>query len=215
MNRKQFLSTLLATLLGTGTGLMSSAVNAQANAATYTTLEKRVPTQAPAGKIEVIEFFWFGCPHCYSLEPVIEPWIKKLPDDVVFRREHVPFFGQSHQQLFYTLNALGRTDDATLNTVFEAIQRQKKPMKTVDEMVEVLSAAGIDAEKFRSTFNSFGVKTAVQRSNRLVAAYGLDGVPVLAINGQHLTSPAMAGSNQQALTVANDLIQRERKALLR
>ncbi|MDO4230599.1 MAG: thiol:disulfide interchange protein DsbA/DsbL [Lautropia sp.] len=213
MNRKQFLSTLLATLLGAGTGLMSSAVNAQASASTYTTLEKRVSTEAPAGKIEVVEFFWFGCPHCYSLEPVIEPWIKKLPDDVVFRREHVPFFGQQHQQLFYTLQALGRTDDATLNTVFEAIQRQRKQMKNVDEMVEVLSAAGIDGDKFRSTFNSFGVRTAMQRSNRLVSAYGLDGVPVLAINGQHLTSPSMAGSNQQALTVANDLIQRERKAL--
>lgn len=211
MNRQQFLSLLVAGVIGTGLGLGSVSAQAQVSDKTYVTLPRAIPTDVGPGKIEVVEFFWYGCPHCYSLEPNITAWLKKQPEDVVFRRVHVPFFGQPHQQLFFTLQAMGRQDDQTRNLIFEAIQKQHKPLKTVDEMVTVLAPAGIDATKFKDTYNSFGVKTAMQRANKLSTAYGLEGVPVLTVGGRYVTSPSTAGSNHQALTVVDDLIRRVRE----
>ncbi|MDO5056097.1 MAG: thiol:disulfide interchange protein DsbA/DsbL [Lautropia sp.] len=216
MNRQQFLSVLLAGVIGTGLGLgASTSVQAQVNDKTFVTMPRAIPTEVPAGKIEVLEFFWYGCPHCYSLEPYIDSWLKKQPEDVVFRRVHVPFFGQPHQQLFFTLQAMGRQDAQTRTLIFDAIQKQRKPLKTVDEMVALLKPAGIDAKQFQDTYNSFGVKTAMQRANKLATAYGLEGVPVLTVGGRYVTSPSTAGSNQQALTVVDDLIRRVREQAAR
>lgn len=211
MNRQQFLSVLVAGVLGTGLGLGVTSVQAQASDRTFMAMPRAIPTDVAAGKIEVVEFFWYGCPHCYSLEPYIESWQKRQPDDVVFRRVHVPFFGQPHQQLFFTLQALGRQDAQTRTLIFDAIQKQNKPLKTIDEMVTVLEPAGIDAQKFKDAYNSFGVKTAMQRANKLASAYGLESVPALAVGGRYVTSPSAAGSNQQAMTVTDDLIRRVRE----
>jgi thiol:disulfide interchange protein DsbA len=206
MNRKQFLS-LAAIGLATA-ALPRVAVHAQEK---FRTLKTNAPTDVEAGKIEVVEFFWFGCPHCYSLEPLIDAWAKKLPADVVFRRQHVPFREAKHQQLYFTLQAIGQDNEKVLATVFAAIHQQRKRMLDPKEMIEVLAPVGVDAKTFNDAFNSFGVRTRQQRANKLADAYGLDGVPAIGVNGKYLTAPSLAGSNEAALRVVDELIARERK----
>ncbi|HZH07939.1 MAG TPA: thiol:disulfide interchange protein DsbA/DsbL [Lautropia sp.] len=209
MNRKQFL-TLAAS------GAASAAVpwvpaRAQGAEPRFRSLKAPAPTDAEAGKIEVIEFFWFGCPHCYTLEPLINAWAKKQPPDVVFRRQHVPFREVKHQQLYFTLQALGQDNEKVMNAVFNAIHQQRLRMLDPKEMTEVLAPVGVDAKAFNEAFNSFGVKTRQTRANKLADAYDLDGVPAIGVNGKYLTAPSLAGSNEGALRVVDELIARERK----
>ena len=212
MNRKQFLSTLSAAGLALALMPAGAALAQQQSISSkgFQALSGHVPTEAAPGKIEVVEFFWYGCPHCYAFDPTISAWSKRKPEDVVFRRVHVPFFSRPHQQMFYALQAIGREDDDTRNVIFEAIQKQRKPMQQLDEMKEVLAAAKVDPKAFENAYNSFGVKTQIQRANKLTTAYGIDGVPTLGINGRYTTSPSVAGSNERAIVVLDELIQRER-----
>ena len=211
MNRKEFLS--LAAVGAAAVAMPALPAWAQGGeAAKFRTLKTPAPTDAEAGKIEVIEFFWFGCPHCYSLEPLISAWSKKLPPDVVFRRQHVPFREVKHQQLYFTLQAMGQDGEKVLTAVFNAIHQQRKRMLDPKEMTEVLATVGVDAKAFNDAFASFGVRTRQQRANKLAEAYDLDGVPALGVNGKYLTAPSLAGSNEAALRVVDDLIARERKA---
>ena len=168
-------------------------------------------TEAPAGRIEVIEFFWYGCPHCNSLEPLLSEWKKKLPDDVVFRRVHVAFGDRRHQQLFYTLEAMGKAD-ALGDSVFHAIHVDNDRLDTVDRMTALLSRHGVDRKQFVDTWESFAVRTKMRRAAQVSEAYGVDGVPAMAVNGRYYTSPSMAGSNQGALRVMDWLIAQERRA---
>lgn len=170
------------------------------------------PVDVPPGKIEVLEFFWYGCPHCYSLEPLLKEWTAKLPDDVVFHRVHVPFGDKPHQQLFYTLQAMGKAD-ALGDVVFRAIHVDRDRMDTPDKMIAVLSKHGIDDKQFRDTYNSFAVRTAMRRAAQLVNAYGVDGVPAMAVDGKYYTAPSMVGSNAGVLKVLDQLISIERKAI--
>lgn len=177
----------------------------------YRLVKPAQPTAVPAGKIEVIEFFWYGCPFCNSIEPLLKDWAAKQPDDVVFRKLHVPFGDRRHQQLFYTLESLGQTAEAN-EAVFRAIHVDRNPMDTADRMVAVLGKLGIDEKRFRDTFRSFDVNTRMRRAAQIVDAYGVDGVPAMAINGKYYTAPSMAGSGVAALTVIDHLIDIERKA---
>jgi thiol:disulfide interchange protein DsbA len=209
MNRKQFL-----TLAALGTAAAATPwlpAQAQGGEPRFRTLKTPAPTDAEAGKIEVIEFFWFGCPHCYSLEPLINAWAKKLPSDVVFRRQHVPFREVKHQQLYFTLQAIGQDNEKVMSAVFSAIHQQRKRMLDQKEMVEVLAPVGVDAKAFNDAFGSFGVKTRQTRASKLADAYELDGVPSIGVNGKFITAPSLAGSNEAALRVVDELIARERK----
>ena len=209
MNRKQFLS--LAALGAAAVAAPWLPAYAQGSPPAYRSLKSPAPTDVEPGKIEVIEFFWFGCPHCYSLEPLINSWAKKLPADVVFRRQHVPFREAKHQQLYFTLQAIGQDNEKVMNAVFNAIHQQRKRMLDPTEMVEVLAPHGVDAKAFNDAFTSFGVRTRQTRANKLADAYELDGVPALGVNGKFLTAPSLAGSNEAALRVVDELIARERK----
>ena len=206
MNRKQFLS--LAAIGMAAAAMPGLSARAQDK---FRTLASPAPTDAESGRIEVVEFFWFGCPHCYSLEPLINAWARKLPQDVVFRRQHVPFREPKHQQLYFTLQAIGQDNEKVLAAVFAAIHQQRKRMLDQKEMVEVLAPLGVDAKAFNDAFGSFGVRTRQQRANKLADAYGLDGVPAIGVNGKYLTAPSLAGSNEAALRVVDELIDRERK----
>lgn len=212
MNRKQFLSTLSATAVALALMPLAAQAAPLVEGKNFKTLEGHVATEAGAGKVEVLEFFWYGCPHCYAFDPSITAWTKKIPAEVVFRRVHVPFFSRPHQQMFYALQAIGREDEQTRNVIFKAIQTERKPMQKLEEMKEVLATAKVDPAAFENAYNSFGVKTQMQRSNRLTTAYGVDGVPTLAVGGQFITSPAMAGTNEGAIDVLNGLVERARSA---
>lgn len=168
-------------------------------------------TDAPAGKIEVIEFFWYGCPHCNALEPALNQWVSKLPDDVVFRRVHVPFGERRHQQLYYALESMGKAEELG-DDVFRAIHVDHDRLDTPDKMAAMLAKHGVDEKLFRDTFDSFAVRTKMRRAAQLVDAYGVDGVPAMAVNGKYYTSPSMVGSAGGALRVLDQLIALERNA---
>jgi thiol:disulfide interchange protein DsbA len=167
-------------------------------------------TMAPAGKIEVVEFFWVGCPHCRRFEPTILDWEHKMPDDVFFRKVHVNFRTPSHQQLYYTLKAL-KQDKRLLNNVFAEIHDRRNRLNTADRVFDWAEKNGIDRQKFIETYKSFGIRTAMRKAEQETAGAGTDSVPALSVNGKYYTSPSMAGSNQAVLTVIDALIELERK----
>lgn len=209
MDRKQFLALMGGTAAA---ALVAPALSQAQGQSAFRTLTTPVPTDVEKGKIQVTEFFWFSCPHCNSLEPVITDWASKLPGDVVFVREHVPSRESKHQFIYYALQSIGQDKPNVMRAVFDAYHKGHKRLNDLSEIAGVVEAAGVDRKKFEDAFNSFGVRAKVQRANKLAESYGIEGVPAIGINGKYLTSPEQAGGNVEALKVADELIARERKA---
>lgn len=178
----------------------------------YVELSSPVPVSKP-GKIEVVELFWYGCPHCYHFEPTINPWIKQLPDDVHFVRIPAMFGGvwDAHGQLFVTLESMG-VEEKVHAAIFEAIQKQGKKLAKPDEMAEFLATQGVDKDAFLKAYNSFGVKSQVEKDKKLAMAYQISGVPTMIVNGKYRFDIGSAGGPEQALQVADQLIAKERAA---
>lgn len=216
MNRRDFSSR--AALLGLLTSIPGVAL-AQGGPVEGRHYRKLNPPLAMApGKIEVVEFFWYACPHCYAFEPVVESWSKQLPADVAFRRVHVLFRENSrtHQRTFYALEALGREAEFR-PAIFNAIHRDRQPLDSVDAMAAFLAKMGLEKEKFLAVYKSFSVQAKCQQAVKLSEAYGIDGVPAVGVAGRFLTSPSMAGQGapenvalQQGLQVTDYLIGRAR-----
>ena len=180
----------------------------------YVRLSQPVPTVAEAGKIEVIEFFWYGCPHCNAFEPTLDAWAKKLPADVAFRRVPVAFREEpfvAHQRIFYALEAMGQVE-AMHRKVFYAIHNDRAHLDKPAEIAAFMGKNGIDEKKFLEVFNSFTVQTKSRQAKQLAEAYKIDGVPALGIQGKYFTSGTLAGNTDKALEVTNFLLQRARKA---
>ena len=219
MKRREF-STLLAAGAGGAAGLAAlPGARAQAGAVPvegthYVRLAQ--PMALPGnGKIEVIEFFWYGCPHCSNFEPALEAWVKKLPDDVAFRRIPMALRDQApylvHQRIYYALESMGLVDSMQ-RKVFYAIHQERMPLDKPADIAAFMAKNGVDAAKFTEVFNSFAVVgTKIPEGNRLVAAYKIDGVPALGVQRRFYTSGSLAGSNERALAVADYLVQRARK----
>lgn len=171
------------------------------------------------GKVEVIEFFWYSCPHCHSLEPALVDWVKKKGDSITFKRVPVAFREAfiPQSKLYYTLEAMGKLEDMH-NKVFHAIHVGRNPLDTEKRIVDFVSSQGIDQKAFLDMYNSFSVTSKVQQAKKLQEAFQVDGVPLLAIGGRYKTSPAMVsksiGSAQPAvlhaatLQVADQLISK-------
>ncbi|MGH8619703.1 MAG: thiol:disulfide interchange protein DsbA/DsbL [Burkholderiales bacterium] len=183
--RRHILLTLAAAPFAAGLPVF-----AQAPGKDYKLVEPPQPTDAP-GKIEVIEFFWYGCPHCFALQPSLKAWLKKKPADVAYTR--IPaVFSQSwvaHARLYYTLDALGEVDRLH-DQVFNAIHLSKLRLADRDSMADWAAARGIDRQKFLDTFNSVAVENRTRRAIDTTKAYNLDGTPSIAIQGRYVTSPA-------------------------
>ena len=178
----------------------------------YVRLGAPVATGAP-GKIEVIEFFWYGCPHCHAFEPTLNAWVKALPADVAFRRVPVAFSKEpfvAHQRIFYALESLGQLD-AMHAKVFSAIHNGRQRLDKLADIVAFMAKNGVDAAQFGPAYDSFSVQAKVNQATQLAAAYKIDGVPALGVNGRYYTSGSLAGSNQAALTVVDFLVGRLRK----
>ena len=178
----------------------------------YAVLEKRVPTEVPAGKVEVIEFFWYSCPHCNAFEPTMESWIKAAPADVVVKRVPVAFRAdfQPQQKLYYTLEALNNVDEFQMK-VFNAVHRERQALNTDDAIIAWAVKQGFERAKFTEAYQSFSVATKVRRAVQLQDAYKVEGVPSLGIGGRFYTDGTMAGSMERALQVTTFLIERVRK----
>ena len=172
-----------------------------------------IPSDTPA-KIEVMEIFWYGCPHCYHLEAPLSAWVKKLPQDVSFKR--VP--GVPRQdwapmaKAYYTLEALGLVDKLHA-PLFDAIHKQKTVSPTSEKAAIdwIAKQSGLDHKKVAETFNSFSVNTKVMRAVQVFRASGATGVPALIVDGKYLTSSTMAGGNDEVLKVADYIISNVRK----
>lgn len=168
-------------------------------------------TEVAPGKVEVIEFFWVGCPHCRRMEPVIEAWKKLAPDYVHLRKVHVNFRISSHQQLFYTLVAMDE-DERLIEQVFDTIHDERNNLASEDSVVAWAEEKGLNSDQFQKTYRSFGVKTAMRKAERQINNYGVDSVPALAVGGRYYTAPSMAGSNANAMRIVDGLIQKIRDA---
>ncbi|HEY8085164.1 MAG TPA: thiol:disulfide interchange protein DsbA/DsbL [Methylophilaceae bacterium] len=179
----------------------------------YLATPQVMPTDNPA-KIEVTELFWYGCPHCYHLEPTLEAWVKKLPKDVEFKRvpgiarpEWVPM-----AKAYYTLEAFGLVDKLH-SAMFDAIHKQRVLSQTADEpaLIDwITKQSGLDRKKVEDTFRSFSVTTKVSRAYQVFQTSGATGVPSLIVEGRYLTSSTLAGSTDDALRVTDYLIAKSR-----
>jgi thiol:disulfide interchange protein DsbA len=185
---------------------------AEATAAPYVELSNPVQVAVP-GKIEVVELFWYGCPHCYAFEPVINPWAEKLPSDVNFVRIPALFGGawDAHGQMFLTLEAMG-VENKVHAAVFNAIQKEHKKLVEKDEMADFLATQGVDKDKFLNTFDSFAIKGKIVQARELAKKYGITGVPTMVINGKYRFDIGSAGGAEQALQLADKLVKQERAA---
>ena len=178
----------------------------------YIELSNPVPVSQP-GKIEVVELFWYGCPHCYAFEPTINPWVEKLPKDVNFKRIPAMFGGpwDAHGQLFLTLEAMG-VEHKVHNAVFDAIQKQGKRLTKPDEMADFVATQGVDKDKFLATFNSFAIQGQIKQAKELAQKYGVQGVPTMIVNGKYRFDLGTTGGPEATLNVADQLIAKERAA---
>ena len=216
MNRRDFSAQLVVAVLGAAGASLMAPAQAQGGPVEgkhYVRLSQPLPTPA-GGKIEVIEFFWYGCPHCNALESTLDAWQKKLPADVAFRRVPVAFRDEpytTHQRIFYALEALGKVE-AMHRKVFYAIHSDRQRLDKAPDIAAFMAKNGIDAPKFLEVFNSFSVQTKARQANQLAAAYKIDGVPAIGVQGRYFTSGSLAGTNEAALSVADFLIQRVRKS---
>ena len=219
MNRRDFSALSLASGLALSAPQLSFAQGGPVEGINYRRLSNPLPTSP--GKIEVNEFFWYGCPHCYAFDPVLTAWVKRLPADVVFRRMHVgktfhPRVGP-HQKLFLALEALGK-EGALHEAVFNAFQVQRLELDDDDQVIDLAVKLGVNRATFTQMYNSFGINAKMAEIDKQFVAYGMDGVPSLSVGGRYWTSPSMAGprgmSEQElgvrALAILDELIQRVR-----
>ena len=177
----------------------------------FVRVEPPVP-QAVSGKIEVIEFFSYACPHCNAFEPTIGAWSKRVPPDVAFTRVPVPFLmnADNFMRTYYSLETMGLVEKMQ-SKIFAAVHVDHQYLEKPADIAALVTKNGLDGAKFMDVFNSFSVATSLSRAKKAVAAYKLDGVPTMAVQGRYTTSPGQAGGHEETIAVVDYLIQRARK----
>ena len=211
MKRRLFSTSVLAA----ATWLSTSVAWAQAalfkSGKDYLTLERPLPTDAGNGKIEVLEFFWYSCPHCNAFEPAFAKWAKAAPKNVVVRRIPVAFREDfaPQQRLYFTLEALNLLDTMH-DRVFAAIHVQKQLLNSDASVLAWAEKQGVDKAKFSETFKSFGVASKLKRAVQLQNEFKVEGVPSLGVAGRYYIDGTLAGSMDRALKVAESLINQTR-----
>ena len=211
MKRRHFSTAMLAITawLGHTSGWAQQAFRSGKD---YITLERPVTTEAGNGKIEVLEFFWYSCPHCNQFEPAFEQWAKNAPKDVVVRRVPVAFRDDfvPQQRLYYTLEAMNLVDKMHIR-VFTAIHGEKLMLNSDAAVLAWADKQGIDKAKFEQTYKSFGVATKTKRAVQLQNDFKIEGVPSLGVAGRYYIDGTLAGSMPRALQVADALIAQNRQ----
>lgn len=176
----------------------------------YAVIDPPVPTET-GKKIEVLEVFFYACPHCFDLEPLLVEWVKTLPKDVAFRRMPVVFRDNTIPlaKAFYAFEALG-VSDKLHSDLFNAIHVEGQDLSSEKALAAWVKKHGVDEKKFLAAYNSFAVQSKVNRAKQLTGQYGITGVPTLIINGKYRTSSAMAGGHPEVLKEASELIEKAR-----
>lgn len=175
----------------------------------YTRLSQPEPTDT-GKKIEVLEFFWYGCPHCFHLEPFLEKWLKNKPADAAFRRMPA-VLGPNWKpgaRAFFAAQELGVLDKFH-EPLFRAIHIEKRPLFDEDQLVAFAAQQGINADQFRKAYDSFYVNMKVRRAAELERRYGIDGVPTIIVNGKYRTGVGQAGSKERLIEVIDYLVKLE------
>lgn len=179
----------------------------------FETIAPAVATDS-GDRIEVIELFWYGCPHCFRLEPHIEKWLEEKPDDVVYIRLPAIFPNrpswEMHARAFYTAEALGVLDTMH-RPLFDGLHELRLRLDSEDELADYFEENGVEEAAFRKAFNSFAVRGKVGRAKVLTARYQIDGVPTMVVDGHYSTGPALAGSYARTLPVTDALIEKVRR----
>ena len=214
MNSIRLLTVTLLLSVISFTGL-SSARAELVEGRDYTVLPHPQPTES--GKnIEVLEFFWYGCPPCYDLHPHIKTWLKKMPKDVSFR--YVPAIFRPNWipglKTFYAMEALGERDKLH-DKVYEAIHADKVDLTKDEVLFDWIAKQGIDRQKFIDAYNSFSVQNQVAKSTQISKDYNLSGVPTVVVDGRYLTSGRMGGTPQDTIKILDELIEKVRKERLK
>lgn len=214
MNRREF-SAGAACVVGAavlGVPGLAWAQRAPKEGTEYRVLDRPVPVEAAAGRIEVIEFFWYSCRHCFAFEPKLVAWIKRQPADVLVRRIPVGFRDDfaPQQRLFYTLEAMGKLEELH-QQVFDAIHMRQEPTAREPEILAFAAKHGLDRAKFIEHYNSFSVSNKARRATQVQNAFKVEGVPSIGIAGRYLTDGDMAGNMDRALQVTDYLVAEARK----
>lgn len=175
----------------------------------YEAVSPAQPVQNPS-KIEVIEFFWYGCPHCYSLEPSMVEWLKNKPANVEFIRQPAVFsdLWGKHAKAFFTAEALGVSEKVHAD-FFDAIQNKKQKLDSEDELAKFFAAHGVKEADFKAAYSSFMVDAKMRQAETMAARYGITGVPALIVNGKYKVTATTAKSQENMISVTNQLIQQE------
>ena len=203
-------------------GVMAFSAAAAPNAPTEGVEYLRIPAQPTDSgkKVEVMEFFWYNCPHCYAFEPHLADWAKKHADKIVLKRVPVGFRESfaPQQKLYYALEAMNRLD--LHRVVFDAIHRDRMKLNSEAEIMAFMAKQDIDQKKFGETFGSFTVQSKVARVRQLQETFRIDGVPTVVIDGQYITSPSIVGQslrgapedvlNNAALQVMDALVAKKK-----
>jgi len=216
MQRREFsISAATAAVAAASVGAWTVPAQAQGGpreGTDYVVLDKRAPVEAPTGKIEVVEFFWYSCTHCNRFEPALEEWIKKAPKDVVVRRVPISFRPdfEPQQRLYYVLETMNKVEELH-KKVFYAIHVEKQLLNTLEVIAVWAEKQGLNKARFVETYNSFSVATKARKATQLQDAYKIDGVPALGIAGRFFTSGSLAQTMERALQVTDYLVVQARK----
>lgn len=209
ITRRRTLGIMGAAALASITG--SRLVSAQSVG--YSSIATPIGTASP-DKVEVLEFLWLGCPHCYRLEPHMLSWLESLPAHAAFVREAPPLNPrwETHSRGFYAARALG-IEDPFVEAMFAAIHQERNPMRKAEDIARLAGTLGADESEFLKTMNSFSVETAMRRSIQLAVDAGITGVPAVVINGKYLTSGSLAGSAEGIIRVIDERVGVEKDAM--
>jgi len=193
--------------------MLSSALLQAADYTEGVEYKKVALQQADTGdKIEVLEFFWYGCPHCYSFEPYLKAWKKTKPANVEFVRVPAVFRPDWEVQAraYYALSNMGVIEDLH-GKIFTAIHKDKKKLNKKDLLTDFLVNNGVDRKKFEEEYKSFAVDGMVRKAKKKQTAYKIQGVPSIAVNGKYLTSGSMSGSYDNLIKIVDYLVAKESK----
>ncbi|WP_408597214.1 thiol:disulfide interchange protein DsbA/DsbL [Limnohabitans sp.] len=213
MKRRDFSLAAWAAATSGLTGLAHAQGKKPEEGIDFLALDKRVPTEAGEGKIEVIEFFWYSCPHCNAFEPRFAAWLKALPKDVVVKRVPVRFRDdfEAQQRAYYVFETLNLVE-VMHGKLFHAIHTERQALNTLATLSAWADKNGIPAAKFTETFNSFGVATKARRATQLQEGFKVQGVPALGIAGRYYTDGGLTGTMERALQVTESLIAQARSS---
>lgn len=207
MNKREFLKN--SAKIAAASSLSLSGVRAVQAQQGYQVLNPPVNTRV-SDKVEVLEYFWFGCPHCFAFEPSINKWVDEKPDYVEFVREAPPLNPgwEPHSRAFYAAEIMGVTDKF-FDPMFDGIHVERRSLRQPDKIAKFAGELGIDEDKFRKTMDSFAVNTRMKQTMQMAQASRIRGVPSVVINGKYLTGGSLAGSHDGIIRVINERVAEE------